>query len=76
MKLNKFTNIDHYIFEFDFENGLHKRVDISPLVQSKVSLKDLKSAHIDEDWGCLEFNDGMVDIDPKTLYEFARSLSD
>ena len=75
MKLNDFTNINNYIFEFNFENGLHKRVDIAPLIQAKVSLKDLKSAHIDEDWGCLEFNDGMVDIDPKTLYKFVINLS-
>jgi hypothetical protein len=75
MKLNAFTNIDQYIFEFDFEDGTHKIVDIAPLVQSKVSLEDIKSAHIDSEWGCLEFNDGMIDIDPKTLYSFVLKAS-
>ena len=71
MKLDKFTNIEEYVFKFDFEDGTHKIVDIGPLIQSKVSTEDIKSAHIDKDWGCLEFNDGMIDIDPGTLYAFA-----
>ena len=25
---------------------------------------------IDKDWGCLEFNGGMVDIEPKILYKY------
>ncbi|MEA1919635.1 MAG: DUF2442 domain-containing protein [Campylobacterota bacterium] len=75
MELNAFSNIDQYIFEFDFEDGTHKIVDIAPLVQSKVSLEDIKSAHIDSEWGCLEFNDGMIDIDPKTLYSFVLKAS-
>jgi len=71
MKLNHFKYCENYIFEFDFENGIHKIVDISALVKSKLTLEDLNSAHIDKDWGCLEFKDGMVDIDPKTLYNFS-----
>jgi len=70
MKLNKFIYIDKYIFEFDFEDGFHKRVDIAPLIQSKVTLDDINTAHIDKDWGCLEFKDGLVDIEPTTLYNF------
>ncbi|MEA3522211.1 MAG: hypothetical protein U9R50_04485 [Campylobacterota bacterium] len=70
MKLNKFINIDKYIFEFDFEDGLHKVADIAPLIESKVSLSDIKTAHLDKDWGCLEFKGGMVDIEPTTLYNF------
>jgi hypothetical protein len=30
------------------------------------------SHRIDPDWGCLEFNHGQVDIEPQTLYRFAR----
>ena len=71
MKLQSFKNIDRFIFELNFTNGLHKKVDLEPLIQSKVTLENLKSAHLDRDWGCLEFNDGMVDIDPETLYNFS-----
>jgi hypothetical protein len=29
---------------------------------------ELNSASIDKDWGCLEFKNGLVDIEPKTLF--------
>ena len=71
MKLNSFKHYHDYLFELDFENGVHKTVDLSKLIKSKVSPQELKTAHIDKDWGCLEFKGGMVDIDPKTLYGYA-----
>ena len=71
MKLIYFKHNNDYIFDLNFEDGTKKRVDLSQLIQSKVSIDELKSAHIDQDWGCLEFKDGIVDIDPKTLYNFS-----
>jgi len=41
------------------------------LIGKHVSLDQLNTAHIDPEWGCLEFNAGFVDIEPKTLYQFA-----
>lgn len=70
MKLVNFKQYGNYIFDFTFEDLSKKKVDISELIKSKVTIEELKSAHIDKDWGCLEFNDGMVDIEPKTLYNF------
>ena len=70
MKLNKFTLNHDYVFTFNFENGLEKTVDISSLIKDKVNVESLKTAHIDSDWGCLEFDEGAIDIEPKTLYNF------
>ena len=70
MKLNSFKHQDNYLFELDFEDGTHKIVDLSALIKSKVSVDELNTARIDKDWGCLEFKEGMVDIDPKTLYRY------
>jgi len=38
------------------------------LEKSKISKDEIKTAHIDKDWGCLEFKNGLVDIEPNTLY--------
>lgn len=72
MKLEKFKIIQDYIFDFYFEDGLHKSSNIEKLLNSKVSKEELKTAHLDKDWGCLEFKDGMVDINPKTLYNYVQ----
>jgi hypothetical protein len=71
MKLIHFKQANDYIFDLTFEDGTHTTVNLSPLIRSKVSSQDLQSANIDEDWGCLEFKDGLIDIDPKTLYHFS-----
>jgi len=73
MKLKKFTLNTDYIFDLDFEDGTYATVDLSPLMGLKVSKQELQSANIDKDWGCLEFNGGLVDIEPKTLYHFSIS---
>jgi len=71
MRLKEFKKQNDYIFNLRFEDGTKRTVDISALVNSKVKVNELKSAKIDNDWGCLEFKDGMIDIDPKTLYNFS-----
>ena len=73
MKLKEFKQQENYIFDLSFENGINGIIDISSLIKSKVTLNELKSAHIDKNWGCLEFKNGMIDIDPKTLYNFTIS---
>jgi uncharacterized membrane protein YcaP (DUF421 family) len=72
MQLEHFKFIDNYIVELDFKNGMHKKVDLELLIKSKVTKEELKTARIDKEWGCLEFKQGMVDIEPKTLYKFAQ----
>ncbi len=72
MKLINFKYIDNYKFILTFENRETREVDLKNLISHKVSTKELKSAKIDKDWGCLEFNNGLVDIEPKTLYEYSN----
>ena len=43
------------------------------LIGHHVSLEALNTARIDPEWGYLEFNDGKVDIEPKTLCQFATA---
>jgi len=73
MKLKEFKNLGHYHFILQFENGEMKDADLKNLISDKVKENELKTAHIDKDWGCLEFNDGMIDIEPNTLYKFCMS---
>ncbi len=72
MKLKHFEHIDAYRYLLIFENDEHK-VDLIDLIGNHVSLDQLNTAHIDAEWGCLEFNGGIVDIEPKTLYQIAMA---
>lgn len=74
MKLIKITPKKDYIFTLFFENGESKESDLKELIEKHVSLQQLKTAQINSDWGCLEFNNGMVDIEPKTLYNYAYDI--
>jgi hypothetical protein len=73
MKLKQFKQIEGYNFFLTFDDGLQKEVNLEPLLKEKIQPKDLESAFIDKDWGCLEFKNGMVDIEPKTLYKYVIS---
>ena len=72
MKLKHFTRQDAYRFKLIFENGEVKEADLKELIGNYVALEALNTAHLDTNWGCLEFKNGMVDIEPKTLYEYAN----
>ncbi|MGZ5053887.1 MAG: DUF2442 domain-containing protein, partial [Methylobacter sp.] len=61
---------DGYRFLLTFENGEVKEADLADLIGQHVSLDALNTARIDPEWGCLEFNNGWVDIEPKTLYRY------
>jgi hypothetical protein len=71
MRLISFEKFDNYIFKLYFEDGTIKEVNLESLLKDIVSLDELDSANIDKDWGCLEFKNGLVDIEPKTLYKFS-----
>jgi hypothetical protein len=75
MKLKSFQNTG-FEFVLTFADGETIRVDLQPLIEAHVSEEDLASARIDPDWGCLEFRNGAVDIDPTTLYRFASNHRD
>ncbi len=72
MKLLQAIREQDYRFTLFFANGEIKTADLKPLIGSYVSPEALPSAHVDPDWGCLEFNQGLVDIEPRTLYRFVQ----
>ncbi|MDT8425292.1 MAG: DUF2442 domain-containing protein [Methyloprofundus sp.] len=74
MKLVKFRHLQAYWFTLFFANGESKDVDLESLIGTYVSLNELKTAQVNSEWGCLEFNEGHVDIEPKTLYRYAYGL--
>lgn len=71
MKLKQIEHIEGYRFILTFENGEIIQADLKTLISSFVAEDALHSARIDPDWGCLEFNQGAADIEPKTLYRYA-----
>jgi hypothetical protein len=71
MKLVELRQLNHYVFMLTFENGEAKETDLKELLEKYVDENHLNTAHLNKDWGCLEFNDGAVDIDPSTLYRYA-----
>jgi hypothetical protein len=75
MKLQSFQNTG-FQFSLIFENGETIVVNLRPLIGEYVAENDLGSAKIDAEWGCLEFCNGTVDIDPTTLYRYAGSHHD
>ncbi len=72
MKLLCFKHTQGYQFNLTFANGETRLVDLTELVSRYVSPDAVSSARLDPEWGCLEFNNGMVDIEPKTLYQYAK----
>lgn len=73
MKLNRFEHLEGYRFMLTFENGEIKQADLQELIGVYVAPDALSTARINPEWECLEFNDGMVDIEPKTLYRYATA---
>ena len=59
------------VFILTFENGESIETDLKNLLEKYVDINSLNTAQLNKDWGCLEFNNGMVDIEPKTLYRYA-----
>jgi hypothetical protein len=70
MKLKTFEQKHDYEFVFIFENGERKQTNIAGLVAKYLKPDELNTATINDEWGCLEFKDGAVDIEPNTLYKY------
>jgi len=73
MKLKHFQYLENYYFMLAFANGETRTVDLTPLIGHYVAPEALQTATINAEWGCLEFNQGNVDIEPKTLYRFVQT---
>ena len=72
MKLRFLQQERGYRYRLTFDSGEVMSIDLHGLIGTYVSEEQLKTAHLDPEWGCLEFRDGEVDIEPRTLYRFAR----
>jgi hypothetical protein len=75
----KIIHIEHqgaYRFVLTFQNGEVVEADLENLIGRYVPAEALSTAQINPDWGCLEFLHGRVDIEPKTLYRYARAGQD
>ena len=75
MKLIKFTHQIGYQFTLFFENGENKESNLKELIGKHVNIEQIKTAQINPEWGCLEFNEGKVDIEPQTLYKYACNIN-
>ena len=75
MRLVDFQNTG-FRFSLVFANGQTISANLQPLIGAHVGKKELVSARIDPDWGCLEFGNGNIDVDPVTLYRYATNHSD
>ncbi len=73
MKLRSFEHKDQYTFLLEFVDHTRFEVDLFPLLAAYVEPSAIETAQIDPEWGCLMFKEGMVDIEPKTLYQFASA---
>jgi len=71
MKLQSFEHKNQYTFVLEFADHSRLEADLAPLLAAYVEPSAIQTAQIDPEWGCLMFKDGMVDIEPKTLYKFA-----
>jgi hypothetical protein len=72
MKLKAFEQKNRFEFLFIFENGERKQTYIEALVAKYLKPDELNTAAINDEWGCLEFKDGAVDIEPNTLYKYCE----
>ncbi len=75
MKLSSFEYKQDYVFRLAFDDNHVVEADLMPLIGKHVAPNELHTVQLDKDWGCLAFKDGLVDIDPKTLYRFALAES-
>ncbi|MBK1655000.1 DUF2442 domain-containing protein [Allochromatium vinosum] len=74
MRLKQVQHRDGYRFDLTFENGQRREVDLQSLIGQYVALDEVSTAIVDPEWGCLEFLNGQVDIEPKTLARYAGVL--
>lgn len=75
MKLKQIKHQHDYEFLLTFVNGETANVDLKTLISSHVKPQEIHTAYINQEWGCLEFNGGKVDVEPKTLYQFTKNHS-
>ena len=71
MKLAAFERRVGFEFALTFDTGERATVDLEPLIGNYVSTEELSTGEIDPEWGCLQFQQGSVDIEPNTLYRYA-----
>ncbi|MBP7710594.1 MAG: DUF2442 domain-containing protein [Rickettsiales bacterium] len=73
MKLKEIKHQHDYEFLLTFANGETASVDLETLISPHVKPQEINTAQINQEWGCLEFKGGTVDVEPKTLYQFTKN---
>jgi hypothetical protein len=73
MKLKEVKHQHDYHFLITFANGESGNVDLENLIATYVEPQETSTAHVNSEWGCLEFKNGAVDIEPKTLYQYSKN---
>ncbi len=72
MKLQEIKHQHDYEFLLTFANGESANVDLKTLISPHVKPQETHTAKINQEWGCLEFKGGAVDVEPKTLYHWTK----
>ena len=72
MKLREIRHQAGYEFFVKFENEEEKLVNLKDLISDYVNQSELSTARINQEWGCLDFKGGKVDIEPKTLHKYSH----
>jgi len=75
MKLKQIKHGKDYQFLLTFTNQETVKVNLEKLISKYVASKEVITARINKEWGCLEFKGGAVDIEPKTFYQFSKNNS-
>jgi hypothetical protein len=64
--MNKFQ------FSITFASNETLDVDLFELIGKHLKPEEVSTMNVNSEWGCLEFKEGNVDIEPLTLYKFAK----
>ena len=72
MKLKQIKHDHNYQFFLTCTNQEMAKVDLEQLIAKYVNSEEIKTARVNQEWGCLEFKNGAFDIKPKTLDKFCH----
>ena len=72
MKVISCKHINNYQFSITFASNETLDVDLFELIGKHLKPEEISTMNVNSEWGCLEFKEGNVDIEPLTLYKFAK----
>jgi hypothetical protein len=75
MKIISSKYMNNYKFSLTFISKETMEVDLFPPFGSYLNQDNLNTMNVNLEWGYLEFLEGKVNIEPKTLYKYAKNQS-